>query len=55
MMSILVYSPFAIRKLVEGISLQEKQYIRFCKLVFTGLHCLKIVSNFAKLVLCANN
>ena len=55
MMSISGSSPFAIPKLVEGISLQEKQHIRFCKLVFTGLPCLKIVSNFEKLVLGANN
>ena len=46
---------FVISKLVEGISLQEKQQIRFCKLVFTGLPYLKIVSNFAKRVLNANN
>ena len=49
------YSPFAIPKLVEGISLQGKQHIIFCKLVFTGLHCLRIVLNFEKLVLGANN
>ena len=51
MMSKSGYSPFAILKLVEDISLQGKQQIRFCKLVFTGLHCLRIVLNFAKLVL----
>ena len=46
---------FCHRKLVEGISLQGKQRIKFCKLVFTGLPFLKIVLNFAKLVLGANN
>ena len=55
MMIKLGYSPFAIQKLVEGISLQGKKQIKFCKLVFTGLHCLKIVLNFVKLVLGANN
>ena len=55
MMSKLGYSPFAIQKLEEGISLQGKQLIKFCKLVFTGLHYLKIVLNSAKLVLGANN
>ena len=38
-----------------GISLQGKQQIKFCKLSFIGLHCLKIVLNFEKLVLGANN
>ena len=55
MMIKLGYSPFAIPKLVEGISLQGKQQIRFCKMGFTSLHCLKIVLNFSKLVLGANN
>ena len=55
MMIKLGYSPFTILKLVEGISLQGKQQIKFCKLVFTGLHCLMIVSNFEKLMLGANN
>ena len=55
MMIKLGYSPFAIPKLVEGISLQGKQQIKSCKLVFTGLHYLKIVLNFEKLVLSANN
>ena len=55
MMIKLGYLPFAIPKLVEGISLQGKQQIKFCQLIFTGLHYLKIVSNFAKLVLGANN
>ena len=49
------FSPFVIRKLVEGISLQAKQRIKSCKLVFTGLHFLKIALNFAQLVLGANN
>ena len=40
---------------MEDTSLHEKQQIRFCKLVFTGLPCLKIVLNFSKLVLGANN
>ena len=48
MMSKLGYSPFAIQKLVEGISLQGKQQIKFCKLVFIGLQYLKIVLNFSK-------
>ena len=55
MMSKSRYSPFVILKLVEGISLQGKQQIRFFKLVFTGLHCLRIVLNFEKLVFGANN
>ena len=55
MMSKLGYSPFAIQKLEEGISLQGKHHIKFCKLVFTGLNCLKIVLNSEKLVLGANN
>ena len=49
------YSPFAIQKLVEGISLQGKQQIKFCKLVFIGPRFLKTALNFAKLVLDANN
>ena len=49
------FSPFVIRKLVEGISLQGKQRIKSCKLVFTGPYFLKIALNFAKLVLGANN
>ena len=48
-------SPFAIRKLVEGISLQGKQRTKSCKFVFTGPLFLKIALNFAKLVLDANN
>ena len=48
-------SPFAIQKLVEGISLQGKQRIKSCKLIFTGPHFLKIALNFSKLVLGANN
>ena len=55
MMIKLGFSPFAIWKLVEGISLQGKQQIKFCKLVFTGLRFLKIVLNSAKLVLDSNN
>ena len=49
------YSPFAIKKLVEGISLQGKRQIKFCKLVFTGPPFLKTALNFSKLVLGANN
>ena len=49
------YSPFPIQKFVEGISLQGKQHIKFCKLVSTGPHFLKTTLNFAKLVLGANN
>ena len=48
-------SPFAIQKLVEGISLQGKLRTKSCKLVFTGPPFLKIALNFAKLVLGANN
>ena len=55
MISKLGYSPFVIQKPVDNISLQGKQQIKFCKLVFIGPHCLKIVLNFAKLVLGANN
>ena len=55
MMNKLGYSPFVIPKLMEGISLQGKQQIKFCNLVFTDLHCLKIVLNTTKLVLGANN
>ena len=55
MMSKLGYSAFAIQKLVEGISLQGKHKIKFCKLVFTGPHFLKTALNFVKLVLGANN
>ena len=55
MMIKLGYSPFAIQKLAEGISLQGKQQIKFCKLVFIGLHFLKTALNFEKLVLGANN
>ena len=55
MMIKLGYSPFAIQKPVEGISLLGKQQIKFCKLVFIGPHCLKIILNFEKLVLGANN
>ena len=40
---------------MEGISLQGKQRIKSCKLLFTGLRFLKIALNFAKLVLGANN
>ena len=36
---------FSIPKNVEDISLQGKQQIRFCKLVFSGLPCSKIISN----------
>ena len=49
------YSPFAIQKLVEGIYLQEKWKIKFCKLVFTSPPFLKIALNSVKLVLDANN
>ena len=42
-------SPFAIRKLVEGISLQGKLRIKSCKLVFTGPRFLKISLNFENL------
>ena len=49
------YSPFAIQKLVEGIYLQGKRKIKFCKLVFTSPRFLKIALNSAKLVLSANN
>ena len=49
------YSPFSIQKLVEGIPLQGKQQIKFCKLVFTGPHSLNTALNFEKLVLSANN
>ena len=55
MMIKLGYSPFSIQKLAEGISLQGKQQIKFCKLVFTGPHFLKIAFNFENLVLGANN
>ena len=55
MMIRLGYSPFAIKKLAEGISLQGKQQIKFCKLVFTGPHFLKTALNYAKLMLGANN
>ena len=48
-------SPFAIRKLVEGISLQGKLRTKSYKLVFTGPRFLKIVLNFEKLVLDVNN
>ena len=46
---------FAIQKLAEGISLQGKQKIKFCKLVFIGPHFLNTALNFEKLVLGANN
>ena len=55
MMIKLGYSPFVIKELVEGISLQGKQQIKVCKLVFTGPHFLKIALNFAKLVRDDNN
>ena len=55
MMIKLGHSPFAIQKLVAGISLQGKQQIKFCKLVFTSPHFLKTALDFAKLVLGANN
>ena len=40
---------------VEGIFLQGKQQIKFCKLVFIGPNFLKTALNFEKLVLGANN
>ena len=49
------FSHFSIRKLVKGISLQGKQRIKSCKLVFTGPRFLKIALDFEKLVLGANN
>ena len=55
MISKLGYSPFSIQKLADGISLQGKQQIKFCKLVFTGPHFLKTALNFSKLVLGASN
>ena len=55
MMIKLGFSPFAIWKLVEGISLQGKQRIKSYKLVFIGPRFLKIALNFSKLVLGANN
>ena len=48
-------SPFAIRKLEEGISLQRKLWTKSCKLVFIGPRFLKIALNFVDLVLGANN
>ena len=42
-------SPFATQKLVKGISPQEKQRTKSCKLVFTGPLHLKTALNFAKL------
>ena len=55
MMIKLGFSPSSIQKLAEGISLQGKQQIKFCKQVFTGPHFLKTALNFSKLVLGANN
>ena len=55
MMIKLGFSPFSIKKLVEGISLQGKQRIKSWKLVFTGPRFLKIALNFSKLPLDANN
>ena len=55
MMIKLGYSPSTTLKLVEGISLQEKQQTKFCKPVFNGPLFLKIALIFAKLVLGANN
>ena len=46
---------FATQRLVEAISLQGKQLIKSCKLVFISLRFLKIALNFSKLVLSANN
>ena len=48
-------SLFYIKRLVEAISLQGKQLIKSCKLVFIGLRFLKITLNFSKLMLGANN
>ena len=55
MMIKLGYSPFAIQKLVEDISLQGKHQIKFCKLVSTDPCFLKTSLNSVKPVLGANN
>ena len=48
-------SLFVTQKLVEGISLQEKQRTKSCKPVFIGPLFLKTVLIFTKPVLGANN
>ena len=49
------YLPSVALKLVEGISWQEKQLIKSCKLVFISPLFLNIALTFAKPVLGANN